>query len=143
MKQREIEYETALLMKEKGIVIFSDRFFCNYGLCSVGMNEQSLVTEHGQVHYNLNGDFGEGDRIYAPTQSLLQKYLREKLKTDITVITDWINGNRFYYVAFSFINKHNELDVWFAKDDSNNKVLFDDYEIALEKGLYNALLRIN
>ena len=72
-----------------------------------------------------------------PTQSLLQKWLREK-QMDITVITDWGKKGRSYAVGLSYVNPNNEMDIWLSKEDDLTKHYLT-YEEALEVGLQQAL----
>lgn len=76
--------------------------------------------------------------VKAPTQSLLQKWLREK-RIDITVITDWKKAKRVYYVGFIFVNDKNQINIWFSKDEDKNKIEYFCYEDALEIGLQESL----
>lgn len=111
MEEKTIKIQTAKLAKKKG-------FEYSWG-----------------VDFSL---FDDDLYINSPTQSLVQKWLREK-RIDITVITDWKKGKRIYYVGFSFVNDKNQVDIWFSKDDDKNKIEYSDYEDALEVGLYECL----
>lgn len=86
---------------------------------------------NANIHYYL-----------APNQSVLQKWLRDKC-IDISVITDWKQGKRIYYVGFSFVNTKNEIDIWFSKDEDKNKIEYSEYEDALEVGLFESLQRVS
>lgn len=83
------------------------------------------------------------DTIEAPTQSLLQKYLREKYNCHIQVTHEaYINGINFN-VQVLFYNP-NVTDCW---DDLSSGMYGDNgefptYEEALEFGLREALKRI-
>lgn len=115
MKEKTINFQTAKLAKEKGFEYSWD------------------------VDFTL---FDDDLYINSPTQSLLQKWLREK-RIDITVITDWKKGKRVYYVGFSFVNTKNEIDIWFSKDENKNKIEYSEYEYALEVGLFKSLHRVS
>jgi len=114
-----IQFETAKLAKEKGF---------------------SAEWKSGQLSYNDDGELtGDDTNDYdAPSQFLLQKWLREKFRTDITVITDWINRERIYYVGCSYVSETG-IEIWFDKDGSKSKVRHKTYELALEAGLLSAL----
>jgi hypothetical protein len=114
MEEKTIKFQTAKLAKEKGFEYSWD------------------------VDFSL---FDDDLYINSPTQSFVQKWLREK-RIDITIITDWKKGKRIYYVGFSFVNDKNQVDIWFSKDDDKNKIEYSDYEDALEVGLYECLQRV-
>jgi hypothetical protein len=128
MEEVLVIFETAKLAKEKGF--------------NAGCDGRWYIEPGSDWKYSKQGLFkcdNTGDSIARPTQSLLQKWLREVHRTDITVITDWKQGVRVYYVGFSFVNTENKIDIWFSKDENNNKIEYSDYEEALEIGLQEAL----
>lgn len=89
-----------------------------------------------------NHAFADDAQWYsAPTQTVLRTWLRENHNVDITVITNWIKGNRIYYVGISYVNDNNEVDIWFSKDDTvyKSKIEYKKYEDALEVGLQKSL----
>jgi len=123
MQEQLIDFKTAVLAKEKGFNIPSLLKYASNGkLCDAVFNFDNWYE--------------------APTQSLLQKFIREEYNIDITVIVDWIKGQRVYYVSLSYINSKNEMDIWFSKDSKGYKIQYNTYEEALEEGLYQALLLI-
>lgn len=130
MTETLIMFETAKLAKEKG---FDEEGIEIYPISHF---DEHLKTHTRHSKYVKNS---ETDHILAPTQSLLQKWLREVHRTDTTVITDWTKGGRVYYVGFSFVNPNNEIDIWFSNDNENRKVKYLSYEGALEIGLQEAL----
>lgn len=145
MKETLITFETAELAKEKGFdipvrnyVALSDKSKSIYeGFDDDYWGDNRIVNWNNGMPLK---PFGEGLSI--PTQSLLQKWLREVHRADITVITDWIKGERVYYVGFSFVNPNNEIDIWFSNDNENRKVKYLSYEGALEIGLQEALKKM-
>ena len=126
MQEKLITFETAKLAKEKG--------WKKVGVCLDYYKPDG--TKMKLIEYNK--EFAKFCIQYC-TQSLLQKWLREVHRTDITVITDWKQGVRVYYVGFSFVNTENKIDIWFSKDENNNKIEYSDYEEALEIALQEAL----
>jgi hypothetical protein len=108
-----ITFETAKLAKEKG-----------------------LPSEFGYGYYPDGGKitlFRGTPPIYAPTQTVLQKWLREVYNIDVSVIPKYKDLGKFYG---GFIDTNNgEMNKSYG---SNFKI----YEEALEKGLYQALLLI-
>jgi hypothetical protein len=132
MKERLIKFETEKLAHEKGFT-----------------NIQKVTKRFTREFVDNKGD-GIGEYYYqdriidenvTPTQSLLQKQLRDK-NIDITVITDYKKGCRVYYVGFSFVNDKNKVDIWFSKDEDKNKIEYSGYEDALEVGLFESLKTI-
>ena len=131
MEEVYVNYETALLAKVKGFNAIdctgyyheNEGYKKGYSFCYSDINMQSE------------------NAVLAPTQALLQKWLRDK-KIDITVITNWKKGRRIYYVGFSFLNTKNEIDIWFSNDNKGNKIEYDTYEEALNIGEYESLQRV-
>ena len=116
MKDKLIEFKTAKLAKEKGF-----NWECRF------LYQSELGWEEGKgVDYNWNSF----DSFSAPTQSLLQRWLREVHQ--IMIIIDSCGDNKtcsweFYYNNGEDFLKSEECD-W-----------YDDYETSLEKALQEAL----
>ena len=106
MKEQLIGFETAKLAKEKGFK----------RLCDFSYDEDGMITGNCEQVYNF----------VAPTQSLLQKWLREKHKIHIELQCD---SNYYKY----FILIYYKTNCVFSLDDSLI------YEEALEIGLQEAL----
>ena len=100
MEESLIKFETAKLAKEKGFDVF--RHMTNNGV----YDKKGVV---GYVHV-----YDSRYHILAPTQSLLQKWLRERHKIDIFIGHGYINNMQY---------------------DTKYKT----YEQALEAGLIEAL----
>ena len=114
MKEQLITFETAKLAKEKGFDWY----------CKKCYDEQSISATSD------TGDWEEPlpvGKHYAPTQSLLQKWLREEPCVSVFIIP-------------SIKENHNE---WFIIDNDENTIeceeAFGVYEDALEMGLQEAL----
>lgn len=116
MKEQLISFETAKLAKEKGFDWKCDAF--SYGKDNVTNDILVRVYEDEKDFYEM------------PTQSLLQKWLREKHKLNIEI-------GMQYKVWFYSINKlpYNSFD----DSDIKGGTKFNTYEEALEEGLLNAL----
>ena len=106
MEEQLISFETAKLAKEKGFK----------RLCDFSYDEDGTITGNCEQAYNF----------VAPTQSLLQKWLREKHKIHIELQCD---SNYYKY----FILIYYKTNCVFSLDDSLI------YEEALEIGLQEAL----
>lgn len=109
MREELISFKVAKLAKEKGF----------------------MFTEPDQLYYN---DGGHINRIHisdldfpAPTQSLLQRWLREKHKILLTVEYSLDKDDWFYYLYKQPFNKY---------------IHFNTYEQALKEGLKQALTLI-
>lgn len=121
MEEQLISFETAKLAKEKGFggkeLTTLNGYFRGGILCNIPCNNKS--------------DFCHEDEFSAPTQSLLQKWLREKYKIIVSIN---IMSDLSYYSLLIDINE-NKLDL---KNQSKNRG-FNTYEEALEVGLQEAL----
>ena len=111
MEEQLINFETAKLAKEKGF----------------------KWVNNNKLFYNSNGclnllQFSEED-VPAPTQSLLQKWLREKYDIDV-IINTYRNQNQKYYKYF--ISEK-------SKDVIKSEEYYNIYEDALEIGLQEVL----
>lgn len=109
MEEQLISFETAKLAKEKGFDIHC-RFYYDEEMLNVYENED--------FPYN-----SWGGSLFAPTQSLLQKWLREIHNIDI-VLDHAVSTGWYYRVYFKNMN-------WSTP--------FKKYEEALEQGLLEAL----
>lgn len=130
MKEQLISFETAKLAKEKGFNLNSGRFYYVY-------DYKELVHEKDNEYNIRHPDYK--DRFTAvPTQSLLQKWLREVHKIHITVYCmekSLENGWETYFdIHLKQQTKMNALQSIAGKARE-----FNTYEQALEVGLQEAL----
>lgn len=121
MKEQLISFETAKLAKEKGFQYTTD----------------------DNLYYNDNSylnklEFSEED-IPAPTQSLLQKWLREVHNIDIQISLNTVNvQEKIYYSASIYQNrKVEEINI------KCHHLKLNTYEEALERGLQAGLKLIS
>lgn len=123
MRDELITFDTAKLAKEKGFNTIQ-----RYG------NEASLYTKKGKHTYYSNYGFmysGLSDGyISAPTQSLLQKYLRKIHKIDVEAPLVYKLNTRKYLVRVYKNNTEIILPTFHY---------YKSYEEALEIALYQAL----
>jgi len=117
MREERINFETAKLARERGFNIP-----CQAEYFSKVKSEYSITIST----QNWNSDLYP-NCYSAPTQSLLQKWLREEHNLKIGVNTPF-NGSKDYQVSFPV----NKID-WYNSD------YYRTYEQALEKGLQEAL----
>ena len=149
MKEQLISSETAKLAKEKG---FSWEVYDFY--YQEKSNFKPYLTRGSEYDsdrdckwdWNLNGgvsgellkiipypNSNKGYYYSAPTQSLLQKWLREKHKIHIIVyVMENSDGNIYYDFGLKRI-------VNYLSDNSSKPMEFSTYEEALEVGLQEAL----
>lgn len=123
-----ITFDTAKLAKEKGFDIPIQHTVNNinqlYDIYNEEININSSVVDNWNKFDSV---------ISAPTQSLLQKWLREKHNISVLIEHGRLENESFGYFprVFTEINKSSKMFKVFAY--SNN------YEEALEKGLQEAL----
>jgi hypothetical protein len=152
MEETLITFETAKLAKEKGFTMFKDSFKSaiidsrnydvqRYSFYRVIKEEQILNLNVGTNSSNINGlwesyndkDFIVQKNYFAPTQSLLQKWLREvhniKLWVEFNYTKEWFS----YY-----LDKYDDKKIILQKDVRNQS-----FEEALEVGLQEGLKLIS
>ena len=135
LREKLISFETAILAKEKGFKNICDRF----------VNKDNEYIFMPDLLYPNNSEFSHNSEedpevveweelmktlVLAPTQSLLQKWLREVHKISIK-IDDYYTNSR---VRFDY----NVCEL--GSQEDNPVGVFETYEEALEIGLYQALL---
>ena len=131
MEEQVINFKTAKLAKEKGFSSFSKEalaeFECVVDECYI--NKRLLFNQDGfDVKHELV--------IEAPTQSLLQKWLRDKYKILVTVHSHFGRD-----IEYSFTIEDICI-IGDGKPTFYSKTYFKSYEFCLEKGLFKALTRI-
>lgn len=139
-----VKFETAKLAKEKG-------FDGHTGYDHVGWH--GFVYYHkdiGKLYNSANIEYF-ANRIAAPTQSLLQRWLREKHKIHVLPsVTCNIEGSIYFCSITSFFEdslKHKWIEDEEFKElkeiGIRNYKIFKTYEQALEQGLLEALKLIS
>jgi hypothetical protein len=128
MEEEFITYETALLAKEKGFNLIVRAYYHTNG---------ELEDDDG------TGDWNVHDTQSAPTQSLLQKWLREEHNLNIEITPCGYNHKDKHYSFRSLVraitktsNVHNN---GCKSDIEGDFYIFRSYEKALEAGLMAAL----
>ena len=120
MKDQIISFETAKLAKKKGFNEPCLECYVEKGTLYNNNREGIEFTNKQLLITNCS----------APTQSLLQRWLREIHNIDIIIWKNGIDGS--YRVEDILLNNKEITNLEF--EDS-----FDNYENALEEGLYEAL----
>ncbi len=132
MEEALISFETAKLAKEKGFGKTLDTIFpyC-YKIISLTEYVKELNSQNNTI----------SNRISAPTQSIIQKWLRLKHLVDIVIdVVD--NSREGYYtleVLKSDIRDFNDIDCFDSVSRNIVKGKFESYESALEKGIQEGL----
>jgi len=132
MKEQLVSFETALLAKEKGFTITE----CFYGINSSMIYD---VNKKAKPSYQNTQE----DEVDAPTQSLLQKWLRDEYGIHIELRANMtkndLTTSENYMIVIKDItdNRHTLYDSpqTISEKDSNTT----NYEQALEQGLQEAL----
>ena len=127
MEEQLISIETAKLAKEKGFNLNSQGYYsCDSP--SSGREGNQLVLRGWEKWMNFGSEASqEGTMIYsAPSQTMLQKWLREKHNIDIIISSNVIGYGYLIYIRYPSQNKL-------------NKCVFQTYEEALEAGLFEVL----
>lgn len=134
MEDKLISFETARLAKEKGFDIPQNKMY-SYGKDMFEYIDKVKFhdgTKHqcSETPYNWNDGKSQTATKYfsAPTQSLLQKWLREVHKIHIDICyQDDVYG--YYYKTTTIIDN----------TESDESIGFNTYEEALERGLQEGL----
>ena len=129
MEDQLISFETAKLAKEKGFggkgLTTSNGYFRGNNLCNIPCNNKS--------------DFCGKDEFSAPTQSLLQKWLRDLHGVDIHITRNKPSYREYRVEIYKVDNTPNYIHFQINTEKSNGCKWFDDYEEALETALLEAL----
>lgn len=142
MEDQFVTKETAKLAKEKGfdegcLKSITRIESNNYEFINTNIKSKSLNWLDHLTHNSKSKE------VQVPTQSLLQRWLREKHRIDITVLTEWKEGIRFYRVGFSYVSKENKIEIWFSREEDERLKNYGAFESALEEGLKEGLKLIS
>lgn len=120
MKDELVGFEVAKLAKEKGFDEFTDYNYSSTGNLISGVG----ILKNSQWKVNTS----------APTQSLLQRWLREVHKIDISIEPVWDNAKKLksLYSPWVYYRANEE-------SEDERQTYFDSYEKALEDALEGAL----
>jgi hypothetical protein len=124
MKEGIINFETAVLAKEKG---FDEECSYCYGSPSTNFDYPKELTGRRSWNSVTLTKF-----ISAPTQSLLQRWLREVHNIDM-YIRFWDDSKTTYESIFRYIDKNKKNNTIFKS------TFYESYEEALEACLFEAL----
>lgn len=121
MQEQLISFETAELAKEKGFQEEELHYYLN----------GELLQHPNRLYYNFNQDNPPRNQFSAPTQSFLQKWLREKHRLIVLVGYNYEYDSTPYTYWIYKENESNPINQW-VND-------LHTYEDALELGLQETL----
>lgn len=130
MTETLITFETAKIAKQKGFHIMPDMFFDNIDTLRSTKILKMPGCYPGSVSFVSM--YQEVDVYYAPSQSLLQKWLREVHNIDITIMIVGSAEYEYYIHKNKQLMKNNNSTVTTENQDNM-------YEFTLETGLLEAL----
>ena len=129
MKEQLISFETAKLAKEKGFD--EPTLYCCGNFEPMLSPNEDVKRLHDGLKWNSQY---KNEHLFAcPTQSLLQKWLREKHEINLWMAT-WGENNEFYHVED--ITRGLGRDMIVIGSGGKGSII---YEEALEEGLFEAL----
>lgn len=120
-----VSFETAKLAKIKG---FDN---CTEAVFFINSDDDSKIRKSYHSE-DWGGDETSDELIFRPSQSVLQKWLREKHNINIVIdyFIDEDDNNIYIPYCYSFL---------VTEEDSNEEKRFDTYEEALEYALDESL----
>lgn len=135
MQEQLVSFNTAVLAKEKGF-----NWKCRGYYSSLYKTVMINGTLHGAVDRNSTyyDKFAGAPYYSAPTQSILQKWLREKHSLHITVSFSKSGGSYEPIGYFDYHAYKNDGVTIYVEDGFG----FDTYESALEHVLFTSLKQI-
>jgi hypothetical protein len=140
MEEKRITFETAILAKEKGFDVpirQEGGVYCTVtGLIDIAVTSNQIDNWNASKFLEI---------CSAPTQALLQKWLREVHNIEAAANVHFYNrGSKlgYYYSLDRFSSENIHDGHWYDEEQfeaTGSKNSFETYEEALEKGLYEAL----
>lgn len=116
-------YEVCKLAKEKGFNEYAEAFYA-----------ENCDTAHSQGPEKWNE---YNSRIAAPSQSLLQRWLREE--KGVTICVDIFDDGWFFDISTFYKQDSGVYEVDIPYKSSNVSPVYDTYELALEDALAYSL----
>jgi len=129
MKEQLVSFELATMAEEKGFNIKTLSFYTKSG--HIMNNNIGKLYSYDASSKNPSFGMSSDEVIAAPTQSMLAEWLRKNHKIEVYVQTEFV-GALYQYVIKWHDLAHIEQ---YGNGDKN-------YEVAMEKGLIEALKKI-
>lgn len=160
MKEELISFETAKLAKELQFSIGSENFYreylkdyiCPYNFTkhkkgdkivecgTINVEEDSLIENSYQIEADIEyADISMSTKYEAPTQSLLQKWLREKHNIHLIIVVNELSNKTGSFKYKWYIFRDDRVHEFQGVKPVSNKKSYKTYEQALEAGLLEAL----
>lgn len=139
MEDQIVTYETSNLAKENGFDLETLHFYTKPNSNMFGLDEHSNPYAIKRKHKKLykcgkHATLNKKNVIFAPSQSLLQKWLREKHSIDIEI---------YPYFDLDYDKQGYEYIIYtLSKEYDEPHEIVNTYEKALETGLQEALTLI-
>ena len=127
MQEQLITFETAKLAKEKGFFQETNRLEIPY--YNYKGEFKGDVSDWRIRKYIRGEDTSDIEFVFAPTQSLLAKWLREE--HNIIVLVDYEGIDGYYYKFYSYKEGNKNYDA----SGKNYNTYEDAYEIGLQEAL--------
>ena len=150
MQEERVGLKVAKLAKEKMFDLDVDSYYENDKLFTTNWEEIWDVVTYEQQENNTfieRLDYNTYENHYsAPTQSLLQQWLREKHDIFVEVNIKHRNLKRYFFYSISYANNSYEgysevLYMWLGLGVEENEIyhVYVTHKQALEKGILKAL----
>lgn len=118
---------------------------CTYELCKLakekGFPLRKVIKQDGRAFFyelpQSHPDWANCDAWYIPTQSLLQRWLREE--KGVTICVDIFDDGWFFDISTFYKQDTGVYEVDIPYQSSNVSPVYDTYELALEDALKYAL----
>lgn len=141
-------YEVCKLAKEKGFDLYCFPFYAVEDFTAKYVDNvgefYKFYFEKGDlyINYSVRSLLCKDKILPAPTQSILQRWLREEKGIYIEVYIDWGDSIEYNMVRYSWrvatIYRVGNHDIG-GYDKNESELYFDTYELALEDALKYAL----
>lgn len=131
-----IELNTAKSAKEKGFDWKCNQYYREFNHTGDDYRVKLIPCDNESRNHQ-----SYGWQYNAPTQSKLQKWLREEHDIYVTPVPNFKDKFGQHHSGIVYKKESNVIDSFVLKDDTEfkNLKLFDTYEQALEEGLQQAL----
>lgn len=140
MEEELVDRKTAILARKKGFdepthcYFWNDKNYVKYMRDSVDYSDLHYQNHFKDINIDENSKGEEVFTISLPTQSLLQRWLREERNVDITICRSFGMKSSYHYFIIIDNNSDNEIQQYISPNRS--------YEKCLEEGLFKALMII-
>ena len=144
MRETRVTFKTARLANEKGFNLRQSEYFNEYADLSEIYNCQCNDRDVNECSCGAMESYNEGkDVIQAPTQTLLQKWLRDIHQIYVDIDIDQTTYPKFCYMISRFIGNPTDLAAeewgWENLPNGVDWGLHRSWEDSLEEGLFEAL----